>query len=411
MRNPLSRAAAILVAALLSVGGVATSAHATGNGGHGGGKRCTPVERAEYRSHLDGPAGTATIVLLNGPLCANQDFALVSYTAPSAKFALPQYVMDSSVKSFEPPAQASKLTRAKLEFKVEVPTCFTQVDLVRGSRIINPLVSEKDLYGDRKLEWYNGGKGTCEAKPAVEDLSDCTGNVKLKLINRQGSNLAAEFKVTGDAGFDKSVSVARNAIADLDVPAANAKSIVVTANGKEIWRGGWTKPKDCQEPEVGKPDASLVSTCDGLVFTIKNPANGVPVTVTLTPNKGEAQTVTVQPGQSPAPITFPGQDGLTVTVSGDLDAQNGVITWTKPEDCVNPSPSPSDSGSPSPSASTSVPTTPATPTTSPVAGGGGGELPLTGAAAGTVAGGAALLLIIGGVLFFLARRRRVNFTA
>jgi LPXTG-motif cell wall-anchored protein len=425
LRKPLLyRAAAVLAGALLAVSG-ASAAFAGGNGwsngdhgGHSGDhKPCTPVNEAKYKSTLDGLKGDATVELLNGPVCEAAPISLVSYTAPSKTFALPQYVMQFDTQSFQPVAASAdkytkNLTKSVLTFHVEIPTCYYQVDLVTGSKIENPLTSN-NLYGDRKLKWYNGGEGVCAAKPAVEDVSDCTGGVDLKLINRE-SNLAADFKVTGDAGFSKTVTVAHNKVGDLPVPAESAKNIVVTVDGKEIFRGGWKKPENCQPPGGSKPTASLTSTCAGLVFHISNPADGVPVTVTLTPNKGQAQTVTVKPGETPADVTFPGQEGLTVTVSGDLDAQNGVVTWTKPSDCASPShsasPSASTSASASPSASASTSTSPAAaPSTTPVSS--DSNLPKTGAAAGTVAGGAVLLLLIGGVLFYLARRRKVNFTA
>lgn len=430
MRKPLLyRAAAVLAGALLAVSG-ASAAFAGGNGngwsngghgghnGHNGGdKPCTQVNDAKYKSTLDGLKGDATVELLNGPVCEAAPISLVSYTAPSKTFALPQYVMQFGTQSFQPvPVSADKyqknLTNSVLKFHVEIPTCFYQVDLVTGSEIANPLTNN-NLYGDRKLKWYNGGEGVCAAKPAVEDVSDCIGGVALKLINRD-SNLPADFKVTGDAGFSKTVTVGHNKVGDLPVPAESAKNIVVTVDGKEIFRGGWKKPENCQPPGGSKPTASLTSTCEGLVFHISNPADGVPVTVTLTPNKGDAKTVTVKPGETPADVTFPGQEGLTVTVSGDLDAQNGVVAWTKPSDCASPShsasPSASASASASPSASTSTSTSPAAaPSTTPVSS--DSNLPKTGAAAGTVAGGAVLLLLIGGVLFYLARRRKVNFTA
>jgi len=420
VKNPLLyRALVVLTSALIGAGAVATSAHAGGNGNTGGytaKTACTSLEAATYTHTFDGPTGKASITLTNGPLCAglSQAFALVAYTAPAATFQLPQFVMDSSVKYFTAPKSEGELIPSTLEFQVEVPTCYAQVDFVKGERVISPLKDKNDLYGSRKVAYWNGngGNGVCTDKPEATPLSDCDGNVDLKLINREG-NLDAKFEITGDEGFKQTVTVKHKTIGDLHVPAANAKNIVVTVKGKQIWQGGWTKPEDCQKPEVGKPEAALVSTCDGLVFTLKNPANGVDVTVTLTPNKGEAKTVTVKPGESAGPITFPGEEGLAVTVSGDLDVANGVVTWTKPEDCASPSASTSTSASASPSPSTSTSasasaTPSATVSTTPVSS--NENLPKTGSAVSTWAAGAGLLLIIGGVLFFLARRRRVDFT-
>ena len=103
-------------------------------------------------------------------------------------------------------------------------------------------------------------------------------------------------------------------------PAADAKNIRVTSRGTEIYQGGWTKPKDCcKTPEVGKPEATVVSDCDGLTFTVKNPKNGAVITATLTPNKGEAKTLTAQPGETKS-VTFAGTEGLKVAVVGNIDA-------------------------------------------------------------------------------------------
>jgi LPXTG-motif cell wall-anchored protein len=377
---------------------------------------CVAPENAKYEHSFNGAAGTASITLLNGPLCAEQAFALVSYTAPSASFATPQHVLDSSVKKFVP-ATATALSSSTLDFKVEVPECFTQVDFVFGDQIINPLTDGSDRYNNRKVgegsapgnrskpakgqpqkAYYNGGSGTCKAEPAVEALPDCEGKVTLKLINR--STFSETFTITAGGGFSKTETLAaRQAPVTVTVPAANAKGIAVTSRGKDLYRGEWTKPEDCKTPEVGTPEATVEQTCAGLGFTIENPADGKELTATFTPNKGEAKTVTVAAGKTEK-VTFAGVEGLTVKVEGDLDAL-GQVTWVGAENCGEPTPGPS--------------TTPA-PSTTPVPGTGGGEpgepeLPLTGTAIGSIVAGAAVLLAVGGGLFFMARRRKLNFQA
>ncbi|MEV0901690.1 LPXTG cell wall anchor domain-containing protein [Actinoplanes sp. NPDC049802] len=394
---------------------------------------CTPVAEAKYRHTFDGPGGVASIELLNGPLCGEQSFALVSYTAPSAKFATPQYVLDSSVKKFTP-AGEGELTVSKLDFKVEVPECFTQVDFVFGETIIDPLTDKSDRYNDRKVgsdrgegarsvpvkgnpkhAWYNGGAGTCVAEPVVEALPDCTGNVQLTLINR--STFSQPFVITADGGFTKTETVkVRQEPVVVTVPAANAKNIVVKSRGSELYHGDWNKPEDCQVPEVGTPEATVASTCDALTFTVKNPENGADLEAVLTPNKGTAQTVTLQPGQTKT-VVFRASEGLKVTVSGDLDVLNGEVAWEQPGDCDTPQP-PAETTAPpvteetTPPAGEQTPSAPVTTTYTSVADGGDDPaLPLTGSAAASIAGGAFLLLVVGGVLFYLARRRKVDFTA
>ena len=124
------RVAAIAAAALVGLSGLAgfsSPASATGAG------RVT-ADQAKYKHTFNGPAGTASIEITNGPLCAGQEqtFSLVSYTTPSARFSVPQYVLESSTDKLTAPTGAGQLTRSKLEFKVEVPECFTQVDFVFG---------------------------------------------------------------------------------------------------------------------------------------------------------------------------------------------------------------------------------------------------------------------------------------
>jgi hypothetical protein len=426
--------AAIAAGTVIGLIALAAPASATGygsgwpTGDHepSGDRDCTPVAQAQYEHSFDGPAGTASIKLLNGPLCEEQSFALVSYTAPSAHFQVPQYVLDSSVKTFTP-AKKGEATESKLDFQVEVPECYTQVDFVFGDKIINPLTDKSDRYGDRKVgsngnpgkqsrpaegqprnAWYNGGSGTCKAEPVVEAMPDCNGNVALSLINR--STFSETFVITADGGFSKNVTLKpRQEPQTVTVPAANATNIKVTSRGKELYAGSWSKPQDCQVPEVGKPEVTYASTCDTLTFTVKNPENGKDVTAVLTPNKGEAQTVTVKPAETKT-VSFPAAEGLVVTVTGDLDVLNGEVKWTKPENCTSKPPTDPTTGVPSPSASVSTPAsgTPGTPspsTSTPPA------LALTGANSGTIAGGAVVLLLVGAGLFFMSRRRKLNFKA
>ncbi len=104
--------------------------------------------------------------------------------------------------------------------------------------------------------------------------------------------------------------------------------------------------------------------------------------MTLTPNKGEAQKRTVEPGKTVV-VEFEAFEGLTVTPAAEGLDDTSPIAWEKPADCA------------------------------PGQGGGKDEpaLPLTGAATGGIIAGAVVLLAAGAALFVVARRRRVRFTA
>ncbi|MFJ6199962.1 cell wall anchor protein [Micromonospora sp. NPDC092111] len=357
---------------------------------------CVTAADARYTHTFDGPAGRASITLSNGPLCRGeeQELALVSYVTPSAQFAVPQYVLDTSVKKFTGVAPG-ELGLATLDFAVTVPHCYTQVDFVFGSKVIDPLTDTSDRYGDRKVgspagigsrstgprAWYNGGSGSCVAAPEVIAGSDCDGNVELTLVNRSG-NAAATFTITGSGGFTEKVAVPMRKIVTRKLAPGEAQEITVVAPGMKDFTGGWEKPDDCQQPSIGTPDASHESTCDQMIFRISNPEDGTPLTSTFTPNKGEPKKLTVEPGRT-GTVSFAASKNLTVTVTGALDS-GGPLAWEKPEDCGS-------------------------------GGTGGGDqdggLPVTGAAASAIAAGAAVLLAAGAVLFVVARRRRIRFTA
>ncbi|MFI6268668.1 LPXTG cell wall anchor domain-containing protein [Micromonospora zamorensis] len=131
-----------------------------------------------------------------------------------------------------------------------------------------------------------------------------------------------------------------------------------------------------------EPVGTVESTCDKLTFTIENPADGKTVVMTLTPNKGEAKTLTVEPGKTGS-VSFDAVEGLTVTPAAEGLDDNEPIAWEQPAECA------------------------------PGQGGGKDEpaLPLTGAATGGIIAGAVVLLAAGAGLFVMARRRRVRFTA
>ncbi|WP_446218988.1 LPXTG cell wall anchor domain-containing protein [Micromonospora sp. IBHARD004] len=226
------------------------------------------------------------------------------------------------------------------------------------------------------------------ANPKATVTADCDGDVAVQLENGAEATKDAAFTVTGTDGFTKTATVAAGKDTTITVPARNAAKITVTEAGQKapIFDDRPAEAKDCVEP--GEPIGSYQSTCDALIFQIENPKDGKTVTVTLTPNKGDAQTLVVKPGETKT-ATFKAFEGLTVAPRADGLDDASPVAWKKPTKCTSSSPS------------------------APPAGGGAGgpTLPKTGAPAGLIAGGAAALLAAGAVLFVVARRRRVRFTA
>ena len=218
-------------------------------------------------------------------------------------------------------------------------------------------------------------------KPTASVIADCEGVVAVELSNAEDATAPAKFTVTGAKGFTETATVQPGESTSVKVPAKNAATIKVTAEGVEepIFDGAPTPAENCVEP--GEPVGAYQSTCDELIFEISNPEDGETITVTFTPNKGETKTLTVKPGES-GTVSFPAEEGLTVTPSAEGLEDTEPIAWEKPEDCAP--------------------------------GGGGGDepgLPVTGAATGGIIAGAGVLLAGGAVLFVLARRRKLRFTA
>jgi LPXTG-motif cell wall-anchored protein len=261
-----------------------------------------------------------------------------------------------------------------------------------------PLTGEQRLPGKAtdaslsvKAKWENGFEedepasktitfgGTCEQdkpKPNVSFESACDGTVTVTLMNGADATATAKFTVTAGE-FSKDVSVEKGKSEQVVVPAKDAAKITVTS-GDQKFTGGFEQPEDCAPVEV----ASL-SDCDSLTISIENPEGNAPVEATLTPKGGEAQTVTVAPGETKE-VKFEATEGTVVTLT--IGDQSGDIPWENPGDCESPSPAPG-------------------------AGGGGPTLPTTGSSIGTAVGIAAVLLAAGTGLFFFFRRRRIRFTA
>ncbi|MFE9956990.1 LPXTG cell wall anchor domain-containing protein [Micromonospora sp. NPDC005299] len=219
--------------------------------------------------------------------------------------------------------------------------------------------------------------------PKATVTSDCTGDVAVKLANGAEATRDADFTVTGTDGFTKAATVGPGKDKTITVPAKNAGKIKVTEAGqqKPLFDDEPAAAKDCVKP--GEPTGSYRSTCDELIFQVENPKDGVTVKLTLTPDKGEAQTLVVKPGDT-GTAKFTAHEGLKVTPKAEGLDDSSPIVWKKPADCAP--------------------------------GGGGGDqdgpaLPVTGAAAGVMAAVAGVLLAAGAALFVVTRRRRIRFTA
>jgi LPXTG-motif cell wall-anchored protein len=260
-------------------------------------------------------------------------------------------------------------------------------------KVDTPLVGEQRLPGDAtsaslavQAKWENGfeEKGTVGSKvdfggpckpdrpkPNASFESACDGSVTVTLTNAEDAKAPAEFTVEGTGGFSKQATLKPGESLPVTVPASSAGKIVVTA-GKETFTGGFEAPKGCAPVKVASR-----SDCDSLTVSIENPKGTTPVDATLTPKGGDAQTVTVAPGEAKE-VKFDAEQGFEVTLT--IGDQSGKIPWKQPANCGG-------------------------------AAGGGPSLPVTGASIGTAAGIGAVLLAAGVGLFLVVRRRRIRFTA
>jgi hypothetical protein len=261
----------------------------------------------------------------------------------------------------------------------------TEATLAVKAKWSNGFEEETGSKGTVKIE------GTCKKKdtpppttpPPAPDVTDanatfapaCDGTVEVTLINGDDATVPVELTVSAK-GFTQTHTVEPKSEKTGIIVPAGAGAITVTEKGKDTpvtKPFTWERPEDC-----GEPTLAYASTCEEFLFEVTNPKDGAPITVTFTPSTGDAQTITVAPGDVEV-VKFPASEGLTVTPSAE-GTEGEPLAWEPEESCGG-------------------------------GGGGGPELPVTGVAAGGIAGGALVLLAIGAVLFFMARRRRMTFTA
>jgi len=363
---------------------------------------CVSAASAHFSHVFNGPAGTATISLDGDkPLCdgQSQKFLLVSYFAPSPRAEWPQYKFDTDVQTIDN-------EHSRVDLAVDVPACFTQVDLVFGDELINPMVANGPRYNDRKLgsggapgnrssggpAWYNGGRSTC-AMPEATMTSSCDGSVIVHLSNGGDAHYAVPFKVTAGLNgpkFTKDVSVEPGKSVEVEIPATSADKITVTTDGDFIAEGMW-QPGHCQLPTVRQE-----STCDTLKIFVSNPEGNLPADVTITYGT-HVEHRTVAAGHTEE-VDFSATDKTQATVDfADFD-KSVTVVYNRSQDCESPSPEPSTQ--PSQPGSSTPPSTQPSPSTP--------GLPVTGVQVGVFAGIGALLLGAGAVLLLGARRRRLT---
>jgi LPXTG-motif cell wall-anchored protein len=338
--------------------------------------KCVMAENAQYRHTFNGPEGKATVELKGDlPLCEGetQDFLLVSYYAPGAKFGTPQYKYDSEVGTVDP-------TTRKVRLDVDLPPCWTQVDLVWGQALIDPLTANGPRYGDRKLGsngvpgsrsqgpqgWYNGAgtEGRECTTPEAMFVPACDGTVEVHLSNDDADGkFAATFTVKA-TGFEKVVEVPAGQSKDVEVP-ANVGKITVIEQGKEIGSYTWKLPEG---EECPPPSLVVESTCDNFILKVTNPEGNVPAEAKAT-YASQVQTKTVAAGATET-FTFAAGNHTTATVTFTGLGLELVALYEKPANCDT--------------------------------------LPVTGANTVTIIGTGTGIALLGGLVFFFARRRMVN---
>jgi LPXTG-motif cell wall-anchored protein len=334
---------------------------------------CAAAGTATYQHTFDGPAGTATITAVD-PLCAGerQAFSLISYTTPAKTYAVPQFVYDTDQAVIDADHRSITLT-------VAVPGCYTQVDTVFGSDVLNEISSTSTAYGNAKLgsaagighrsrgagAWYNGGTSACAPKPSVQFGSHCDGGFTAALANRTDATVDAVFLID-DRGYRLAPGARKTVVG----PAGG--TLTVRDNTFRTSTGTWSKPAQCVQPT---PSATTV------------PA---PPATTSAPTS--------------APATVPPTTAPTYAAPTSAAPTSAAPTSAAPISAAPSSAGPSPSASSSDGAgvgngTTDGPTTPTAIVTSPPA-----SLPVTGSGAGSVALIAFGLLLVGGGLLILGRQ-------
>jgi hypothetical protein len=308
---------------------------------------CVALTAATYTHtfKVDTGAGTATASITRSgatastPLCGSgQKFSLVAYYAPSPSFALPQYVYDSQTLTLSGNAQT-------VEFSVQLPPCYTQVDFVFEG-IIEDLRSD-NLYGDKKVgsggapgsqsthaannpqsAWYNGAgtKGQTCTNPAAAAVNKCDGSGTVHLSNEL-PYAGTTFSVVRNGGAPASVAVA--ALGNEDLVISDGEwPVTVTGDNGFSKAFDWAWPSGVCDP----PTLEVTPDCVSLVLRVTNPLTNKAITATATYG-AESKQISLGKGETKT-VTFPsGTGSATITLVGAPDWGPLTADFTQPANC------------------------------------------------------------------------------
>jgi hypothetical protein len=302
------------VVATAAVAGIASTANAAG------GESCVTAAEATYQHRFDGPGGTVTITATK-PLCegAEQSFSLVSYTTPAKNFAVPQFVYDTHSAWIDS-------GRRSVTLGVDVPGCYTQVDAIFGTGIVDEITSSY-VYNDLKLGspsgiggrstggrgWYNGGSAKCAPQPSVSFQSYCDGVLHTRLSNAAGAGVDAVFLVGG-----KRIQVHPGKFADLT--SRPSGPVQVRDNSFKTSTGTWTQPADCAPPA---PPTTKPST-PAPAPSSATPTATAPSSPTPTATAPSSSTPSSQPASSMPSSAAPSSSSPAATSPAPSDDDSGL---------------------------------------------------------------------------------------
>lgn len=215
---------------------------------------CTTAADAVYTVDLDDAAGTATLSS-DKPFCAGEgaNFSLVSYTAPAAAVSYPRRYYDAVTYQWIRDSVPS------VSMKVDVPGCFHQLAVIRGSR---PLPAVPDAATDNLVvgEVY-GGTTACTPAPAVEFVSSCDGNLVARLTNAASADVDAVFQISQLKYGPAASRVAPGKTVTAPLP-QRLSYFDITDNTGRRHQATWERPATCSSPSttVSPAPAGSVAT-------------------------------------------------------------------------------------------------------------------------------------------------------
>lgn len=308
---------------------------------------CVALTAATYTHtfKVDTVAGAATASITRSGATAStalcgpgQKFSLVAYYAPSASFALPQYVYDSQTLTLSGTTQS-------VEFSVQLPPCYTQVDFVFEG-VIEDLRSD-NLYGDKKVgsggapgkqsthaannpqsAWYNGAgtKGQTCTNPAATAVNKCDGSGTVHLSNEL-PYAGTTFTVTRSGGAPASVAV--GALGNEDLVISDGEWPVTISGDNGFSKSfPWAWPQGVCDP----PTLVVTPDCVSLVLKVTNPLTNKAISATVTYG-AESKQISLGKGET-VPVTFPvGTGSATVALVGAPDWAPLTADFTQPANC------------------------------------------------------------------------------